>query len=307
MSILEPSEKGNPYFARHEEQRSSMLLGSSHFWRRRIGSAFAYVALFAVCGWMLLPIVWAFSSSLKPLDEVYAIPPKFTVGDCQGSNYLQVITQLPFGRMVLNSTWISVISAAGAVLTSSMAGFALAYGKFRGRGACFALVLVSLIVPTQGLFVTRYLLFAELGWIDTYKPLIVPAWLGGGAFNVFLFRQFLRGIPRSYLEAACLDGATPWQFYWYVLLPSIRPAVVTAGLLSFVFHWHEFLDPLMYLSDLRQYPVSLGLRMLQSQSGTWMNLLMAASLIALVPIVLVFVLCEWQVIRGLEAVGRPIK
>lgn len=149
----------------------------------------------------------------------------------------------------------------------------------------------------------RFLLFDALGWIGTYKPLIVPAWLGGGAFNIFLFRQFFRAIPRELEEASCLDGATTWGTYWFIMMPAARPAVVVAALLSFVYHWQEFLDPLLYLSDFSTYPISLGLRMLQSMAGTWANLLMAASLISLIPVVVVFFVCERHITRGLGALA----
>lgn len=126
----------------------------------------------------------------------------------------------------------------------------------------------------------------------------------GGAFNVFLFRQFFRSIPLEYEEAALLDGATPWKVYSRVLLPMARPAVITAALLSFVLHWQEFLDPLIYLSDFMRYPIALGLRMYQTVGGTWANLWLATSLMALVPLVVLYALCAHSVMRGLQVVGR---
>ena len=128
-----------------------------------------------------------------------------------------------------NSLFIAIASVAGALLTASMAGFALARGRFRGRGVWFTILLVSLLIPSQLLLVPRFMLYSSLDWVGTYKPLIVPAWLGGGAFNVLLFRQFFRTIPRQFDDAACLDGATTWQTYWLVLMPMIRPATITAG------------------------------------------------------------------------------
>jgi ABC-type glycerol-3-phosphate transport system permease component len=250
---------------------------------------------------MLLPIAFAATSSLKPLQEVYTFPPGFSVRDPQWSNYYEAFTRLPVARFLCNSLLISTASVIGAVLTSSMAGYALARGRFRGRTACFVLVLGSMMIPAQVLLVPRFLLYDLLGWVGTYKPLIVPAWLGGGAFNIFLFRQFFRTIPREFEDAARLDGAGTWHVYRCVLMPMARPAVVTVALLSFVYHWQDFLDPLIYLSDFRTYPISLGLRMYQSMAGTWANLLMATSLIALVPVLIVFLLCERYVIRGLRA------
>ncbi len=262
------------------------------------------VALVAVCAFTVLPVVWAFLSSLKPLEDVYAFPPRFGLHNLDWGNYAEALTRLPIPRFLLNSLVITTASVAGAVLTSSMAGFALARLRFRGRGLCFVLVIVSMLVPVHVLLVPRFLLYDLLGWVNTYKPLIVPAWLGGGAFNIFLFRQFFRAIPREFDDAARLDGATAWQTYRYVLLPMARPAVVTAALLSFVYHWQDFMDPLIYLSDFNTYPISLGLRMVQSMAGTWANLLMAASLMALVPVVVVFFLCQHHLMRGLGVVGE---
>lgn len=262
-----------------------------------------YGALTLLCALMMLPLIWAVISSLKPLEEVYTFPPSFSLPDPQWSNYHEALMRLPVIRFLGNSIFITSVSVIGAVLTSSMAGYVLARVRFRGRSLCLALVLLSLLIPAQVLLIPRFLLYDLLGWVNTYKPLIVPAWLGGGAFNILLFRQFFRTIPPEFEDAACLDGATMWQTYWHVLLPMARPAVVTAAMLSFVYHWQDFLDPLIYLSDFRTYPISLGLRMYQSMAGTWANLLMAASLIALVPVVIVFFLCERHVMRGLGVIG----
>lgn len=268
----------------------------------KIGTLVSYLAMGSLCALMLLPLAWAMVSSLKPLDEAYAFPPSFTLASPHWENYGQALTRLPVGRFLLNSLLITCSSVVGAVLTASMAGFALARMRFRGRSTCFILVIVSMLVPAHVLLVPRFLLFDQLGWINTYKPLIVPAWLGGGAFNIFLFRQVFRTIPRAMDDAARLDGATPWQTYWHVLLPMARPATMTVVLLSFVYHWQEFLDPLIYLSDFKTYPISLGLRMYQSMAGTWANELMAVSLVALVPVVIVFVICQRHVMRGLGIV-----
>ena len=268
----------------------------------KTGTLVSYLAMTLLCAMMLLPLAWAMVSSLKPLDEAYAFPPSFKLASPHWENYSQALTRLPVGRFLLNSLLITCSSVLGAVLTASMAGFALARMRFRGRSACFVLVICSVLIPAHVLLVPRFLLFDQLGWINTYKPLIVPAWLGGGAFNIFLFRQFFRTMPRELDDAARLDGATPWQAYWHVLLPMARPATMTVVLLSFVYHWQDFLDPLIYLSDFHTYPISLGLRMYQSMAGTWANELMAVSLVALVPVVIVFVVCQRYVMRGLGIV-----
>lgn len=270
---------------------------------RRWGDLLLIAAAAGLAAWMLLPLVWALASALKPLEEVYAFPPTFWTADPHPSNFVEAATRLPLLRFMLNSLFISTVSMIGAVLTSAMAGYALARFRFRGATALFAAVVVSLLIPSEVLMLPRFLIYQALGWVGTYKPLIVPAWLGGGAFNVLLFTRFFRATPTAAEDAARLDGASTWRVFFHVALPSVRPAVVTAGLLSFVFHWREFLDPLLYLSDFKTFPVAMGLRMYQSQAGTWANLLMAASLIAMLPLVIAFVLCQRDLMRGLGVAG----
>ncbi|MFQ5489541.1 MAG: carbohydrate ABC transporter permease [Phycisphaerae bacterium] len=248
-----------------------------------------YALLLLLTAVAVMPLVWALLASLRPLDQVYQVPPRWGLDRPQWANYGLATAKLPLLRFIANSLLISVSSVVGAVLTSSMAGYAFARLNWRGKRFWFIVLLASLVVPTQVLLIPRFLIFEALGWVGSYKPLIVPAWLGGGAFNVLLFRQFFLTVPRSYEQAALLDGATPWQIYRWIMLPLSMPVVITAALLSFVYHWQEFLDPLIYLSDFRTYPVSLGLRMFQSMAGTWGNLLMAASILALIPVALLFV------------------
>ncbi len=150
--------------------------------------------------------------------------------------------------------------------------------------------LSTKMLPAQALLIPQFLVFESLGWVNTYKPLIVPSWLGGSAFFIFLFRQFFRSVPQSYEDAARLDGATNWQLYWNVMLPLSKPVIGAVAALSAVYHWQDFLTPLVYLSDYKTYPVSVGLRMYQSMEGSWANLIMAASLIALLPPLLIVLL-----------------
>ena len=266
--------------------RAGLLL--SRRFRSGGGVVILYGVLCVVAAVQVLPLLWALATSLKPLDEAYDSPIVFTGAAPQWFNYVEVFSKLPFARFLLNSMVITVASVFGAVLTSSMAGYALARLPMRGKRFWFVLLIGSMMLPAQVLLLPHFLLFELLGWVGTYKPLIVPAWLGGGAFNVFLFRQYFKSIPRDVEEAALLDGASPWQCYRFVLLPMARPVVVTVAVLSFMFHWQSFLHPLLYLSDFRTFPVSLGIRMYQTMAGTWINLLMAASLISLVPVVIVF-------------------
>jgi multiple sugar transport system permease protein len=265
--------------------------------------AIIYAALLSIGLVQILPFVWALATSVKPLDDAYRFPPTLGVEDPQWSNYADAFEKLPFARFMVNSAVISIAAVTGAVLTSSMAGYALARLPMRGKRFWFVLLVGSMMLPSQVLLIPHFLTYEMLGWVGTYKPLIVPAWLGGGAFNVFLFRQFFKSIPPDTEEAALLDGATRWQFYRHVLMPMSTPAVITVAVLSFIYHWQSFLNPLIYLSDFRTYPVSVGLRMYQTMAGTWINLLMAASLISIIPMLIVFAIGQRHLATGLIA-GR---
>ncbi len=272
--------------------------------RRAWGSClFIYGVLVVLGVGFACPLVWAFCASLKPLDEVYAFPPQFWPGEPLWGNYSEALGKLPFARFFFNSCVITGACVVGTVLTSSMAGYSFARLKWRGRGFWFVVLLATMMLPGEVLLVPHFLQYKWLGWINTYKPLIVPSWLGGGAFFIFLFRQFFKTVPREMEEAAMLDGATHWQIYTRIMMPLARPVVVTAAVLSFISHWQEFLGPLVYLSDVEKYPLSLGLRMYQGMEGGYVNLLMAASLVTLLPLAIIFFLTQRYFVRGLLVTG----
>lgn len=276
--------------------------------RRSLISTAVRVAIAAVLLW---PLIWAAWASLQPIESIFS-----TVGGHDAArsvnagprwdNYAEAVQRLPFVRFLANSLFLTVVSTVGTVLTSSMAGFAFGRLCWRGRDACFVVLLATMMLPSQVLLIPQFLVFEQFGWVNTYKPLIVPAWLGGSAFSIFLFRQFFKSIPQSYEDAARLDGAGDWQLYWRVLLPMCKPAIGAVVALTAVYHWQEFLVPLVYLSDFNTYPVSVGLRMYQAMEGSWANLIMAASLIALGPPLIVILVVQRYLMRSINAgsIGR---
>jgi len=251
----------------------------------------------------LFPILWSFSTSLKSLDAVFEFPPSIWVSDPQWSNYPRALTRLPFARFIGNSLVLSISTTLGQVLTASMVGYAFARLRWPGRDIWFVVLLTTMMLPGQVMLIPQYLIFHWLGWVNTYKPLIVPGWLGGGAFFIFLFRQFFRGIPRELEEAARIDGANTWQIYWRICMPNCKPVIATVTIMAFIANWKDFMGPLIYLSDFNRYPISLGLRMYQAIEGAWVNYLMAASLVALAPLVLIFFFAQRYFIGGLLLSG----
>lgn len=271
--------------------------------RQRAWDTLMFLVLGLLSMWFLFPILWAVLASLKPLGKVYQSPPDLSLTDLQWGNYPAAVGKLPFLRFMANTLVICLCSVTGQVFSASLVGYAFARLRFPGKNILFLALLATMMLPGQVLLIPHFLLFKSLGWVNTYKPLIVPQWLGGGAFFIFLFRQFFKGIPRELEEAARLDGASEWQIYWRIFLPNARPALATVTVMSFIAHWKDFMGPLIYLSDFQSYPISLGLQMYQSLEGSWMNYLMAASIVALAPLVLLFFLAQRYFVKGLLLSG----
>jgi ABC-type glycerol-3-phosphate transport system permease component len=271
--------------------------------RERAWKGLMLIILLALSAVFLFPILWALSASVKTLDAVYHFPPSLWVSDPQFYNYVRATERLPFLAFILNTLIICTAAVTGQVLSASMVGYAFARLRWKGRDVWFILLLATMMLPQQVLLIPHYLQFKYLGWVNTYKPLIVPEWLGGAAFYIFLFRQFFKGIPREMEEAARIDGAGDWQIFWSIFLPNAKPALATVGVLAFIGHWKEFMRPLIYLSDFTRYPISLGLQMYQAQEGSWINYLMAASVVALAPLVILFFLAQRYFVKGLLLTG----
>jgi ABC-type glycerol-3-phosphate transport system permease component len=267
---------------------------------------FMLLLLLAISITFLLPIIWSLTASVKTIGEVYEFPPSFWVDNPQWSNYKSALSKLPFFRFMGNSFIITFAATTGQVLTASMVGYAFARLRWFGRDVWFIILLATMMLPAQVLLIPHYLLFKNLDWVNTYKPLIVPSWVGGGAggaFFIFLFRQFFKGIPVSMEEAARIDGANEWQIFWRVFLPNAKPAIATVAVMSFIAHWKDFMGPLIYLSDFTRYPISLGLQMYNALEGSWINYLMAASVVALGPLVLLFFIAQRYLVKGLLLSG----
>jgi len=272
--------------------------------------AVRYALVSIATGLLAMPLIVAILVALMPIDEVYSLPARLIPSRLEWSNFTDAMRRLPFLRFMCNSLVVSACAVMGAVLTSAMAGYAFARFHWKSRRFCIVLLLGCLLIPAQILLIPHFILYSSLGWVNTYKPLIVPAWLGGGAFNVFLFWQFFRTIPRDFDDAAKLDGASHWIILTRVMIPMAKPVTATVALLSFVYHWQDFQRPLIYLSDFQTYTIALGLRMYQTAGGGWINLVIAASLVAILPVLVVFVITQRHIgpcarVIDQEAPDRP--
>ncbi|MFQ6226812.1 carbohydrate ABC transporter permease [Nocardia sp. NPDC002869] len=271
-------------------------------WKTRafVRAAALYLALIAMAWCALLPILWALAGSVKKQSEVAT--PALLPREPQWSNYRTVFQEMPFGRMFLNTVLYAGCVTAGQVFFCSLAGYAFARLRFPGRDALFVAYLATLMVPLTVTVVPQFLLMRVLGLTDTPWALILPG-LFGSAFGTYLMRQFFRTLPVELEEAAVLDGCSPWQIYWRVLLPNAKPAVMVLAVLTWVDVWNDFLWPLVMIQRREISTVTLGLVWMQGQYVSDWPVLMAASMLILLPLVIVYAVAQKAFLRGIGMSG----
>jgi multiple sugar transport system permease protein len=252
---------------------------------------------------MSTPLLWLISTSLKEPGTEFVFPPEWIPNPIVWNNYVIALTKLPFHLYFAHTLLITVVATAGAVVTASMAAFGFARIKFGGRDFLFVVLLSTLMLPDVVTLVPKYVLFSKLHWINTYLPLTVPYWFGGGAFNIFLIRQFFMTLPYDLDEAAKIDGASHFQVYWRLLLPLSIPALTAVTMFAVIFHWNDFLGPLIYLNDPQKRTLALGLQGFQDSYRTQWSLLMAASTAMIAPIIVLFFAAQRFFIRGIQLTG----
>lgn len=262
----------------------------------------AYLILIAGALTMVVPLLWMVSTSLKTLIEANGYPPQWIPSVPQWINYRELFEQVPFAQFIVNSLKVSVLAVVGQLLTTSMAGFVFARLKFRGRDVIFLLLLITLMIPPQVTLIPQYLIFRELGWINTHLALIVPFWFGG-AFGTFLMRQSFLSIPQDLVDAAKLDGCTPWRMYWEIFLPLSIPALTALAVFVFLERWNDLLQPLIYLNSIELMTVTMGISYFLGQYYADTPLLMAASCIGIVPTIIVFLIAQRYFIQGVVLSG----
>jgi multiple sugar transport system permease protein len=265
-----------------------------------------YAVLIAGVCLVMVPLVWMISTSLKELKDVFTFPPQFIPNPPAWDNYPIALTILPFHLYFRNTMIICVICIIGATASSALVGYGFARLDFPGRDVLFLIVLSTMMIPGQVTLVPLYMLFKELGWIDTFWPLIIRSFFGG-AFYIFLFRQFFLTIPKEMDDAAEIDGCSKLGIFWRVVLPLSRAPLGMVAIFSFMFHWNEFLNALIYLNSPEKRTLALGLSAFRaSQEGavtaSW-NLLMAASVVVMIPPILVFFVAQRYFIQGIVFTG----
>ena len=273
-------------------------------WRRSLGPVVRHLLLAAVAIAFVVPFYWMAIAALKDNSQIFARPMQWWPHPVRWDNFLRALHYpgFPFLRFLWNSAFYAGLVSLGTVLSCAAVGYGFARLRFPGRDLLFGLTVCTMLIPGIVIFIPTFVLFKHLGLLGTYVPLIVPAFLGN-AFFIFLLRQFFLGLPQELCDAARLDGAGEWRIFWQIMLPLVRPALLVAALLSFIWTWHEFFGPLIYLSDRSQYPLSLGLFAFRAQHTTEWSLLMAASTLVTLPLVVLFFCTQRAFLEGITLTG----
>ena len=304
--------------ASHPTETMTMTAALKRIWtsamtskrvRRRLGNTILYVLLLGGSITFLYPLAWAFATSLKPLpqlsyDPLGLIPRPAPVW----SNYIEALTVQPFVRYTLNTLFIVVLNIIGTVGSGALVAYGFARFRFLGRDLLFTILLATMMLPGQVTMIPIYVLFAKIGWVDTYKPLIIPNFFGGGAFTIFLLRQFFMTLPLDLDDAARIDGANFLQILLHVIAPLAKPALMTIAIFTFLGVWNDFFGPLIYLNSKEKATIALGvyyfrIALFQFVSVIKWNLLMAASLVFMIPSLVIFFLAQKQFTEGITLTG----
>lgn len=268
---------------------------------RKRNNLFVFALMTIIALFFLMPFLWILLTSLKPESDVFTN--NLLPSSLNFNNYKNVFEKMPFLLFLRNSMFITGTGIIGIVLSSSLVGYAFSCIEWKGRDFLFYIVIATMMLPVQVTMIPVFVIFKEIGWLNSFKPLTVPMFLGGGAFNIFLMRQFFISVPKSLLDAARIDGCSEFRIYWRIVLPLAKPALTTVAIMTFMFLWNDFLGPLIYLSDKAKGTLALGLGQFAGQQQPEWAVLIAASVLMMLPVILIFFFFQKYFIQGFIMTG----
>ncbi len=262
-----------------------------------------YVVLLLGACVLMLPFLWMVSTSLKTADKVMIFPPQWIPHPVVWRNFIAGWKTMPFNRYLVNTCIITFTVILGNLFTASLAAYSFARLRWPGRNLVFMVTLATMMLPAQVTMIPVFLMFRDFGWLNTFKPLTVSAWLGGGAVNIFLLRQFIMGIPIELEEAARLDGCSTFGIYWRIVLPLLKPCLAVVAIFTFMGTWNDFMGPLIYLTTPDKMTLALGLQFFSGHYGVTLHYLMAVSLLVMMPCLVIFLCAQRTFISGVNMSG----
>lgn len=252
-----------------------------------------------------IPMAWTVSSSLKDTAHIFTLHVQWIPDPIIWRNYVDLFARLPFLQFITNTLLIVVSNVIASVLTGSLVAYAFARLRAPGKNFLFLLVISTMLLPGQVTLIPRYIIYNKLSMIDTYWPLVIPGWLGGGAFEIFLFRQFFLTLPVELDDAARIDGCSTLRIYWSIVMPLSKPVIATIAIFNFIWAWSDFFNALIYLNSMEKFTLPLGLATLQ-RSAEWSTrweLVMAGSVVSLIPMLVIFFLGQKYFVQGITLTG----
>lgn len=273
--------------------------------RKKIKLNMVFIYLFLIAGALvcLFPFYWMLRSSFMDIGQIFVMPPIMIPDPVVTTNYKDALDVMPYLKYLGNTLIIVVSNVAGAILSASLCAFSFSRLRWKGRDKVFMVILTSLMMPGIVTMIPTFVMWSKIGLTNSLIPLSIPIWFGGGVYNVFLFRQFFMGIPKELDEAAYVDGASFFKVYWSIILPLSKSVIVVVGIFSFLGSWNDFMGPLIYLNDEAKFTLSLGLQMFQGSYGAQWQLLMAASILVLLPAMIIFFIGQKHIMEGIATTG----
>ncbi|MBP8261609.1 MAG: carbohydrate ABC transporter permease [Verrucomicrobia bacterium] len=270
--------------------------------QRRVGNIILHIVLILLGITFLAPLAWVISTSLKLPGQVFITPIQWIPENPRWANYVEIFTYLPFQRFILNSFFLAIMESSGAIISSTIIAYGLSRIRWRGRDAVFTLVIATMMLPGVVTLIPVFVMFRQIDWVGTFYPLWVPAWFGN-AFFIFLMRQYMTTIPYELDEAARIDGASHLRTLWQVVVPLCGPAIATIAIFSILGSYNSFMLPRIYISQTTMYTIQLGLELFRGRFGNFWHLVMAASMISILPPIILFFLAQKHFVQGVQLSG----
>ncbi len=297
MTALTPVKNSAP--AGQSQIKLPRFSKRTRMWAGRIA---AYLLMSAIAVVFMVPILWMLSTALKSRWEVFAWPPQWIPTEPQWQNFSDALTKYPFGRFFLNTAFLVVLNVIGELVSVPLVAYAFARMRFPFKRTLFMVMLGTMMIPSQVKMIPMFYIFNLLGLTNTYVPLVLPSFFGT-PFFIFLMVQYIKTLPRDLDDAARMDGAGTWTILYRIILPLCKPPLTILAVYTFLWTWNSFLDPLIYLNNFDLFPVQLGLAMLRGRFDVEWNLFMAATLITVLPVLVVYFFAQKQLIGGIASVG----
>lgn len=272
--------------------------------RRKLSNVITHAVLVLLGIVFLLPFLWMLSTSLKPADAIFELPPRWIPETIMWENYAKALTQIPFFKYALNTVFLTAMNICGILLSTTLVAYAFGRLKWRGRDICFSIMLATMMLPGQVTLIPLFVMYKHFGWLNSYLPLTVPSFFAAGAvFYVFMLRQFMKGIPNELTESAKIDGCSHFRIFAQIILPLSKPALATVTIFTFMAIWNDFLGPLIFIDDRSKLTIALGLRAFQQQYTAQWNYMMAASIVSMLPTLILFFVSQKYFIEGISFAG----